>query len=112
MADKGTLTIDAKGGAATLINIYEIAPEKQAELVHMLEEATEKVMRRQPGFVSVAIHRSLDGARVANYAQWASREEFDRMLQNPEAQAQMKRFASLAKSVSPVLYQATSVHVR
>jgi quinol monooxygenase YgiN len=47
---------------------------------------------------------------VANYAQWESKEDFDRMLKSPEAQAQMKQFAALAKSVSPVLYRVSSVH--
>jgi hypothetical protein len=60
--------------------------------------------------VSVNIHRSLDGTRVANYAQWASREDFERMMTSPEAQAQIKRFAAVAKSVSPAVYQVNSVH--
>ena len=45
-----------------------------------------------------------------NYAQWASKEDFDRMVKSPEAQAQMKRFAALAKSVSPALYKVNAVH--
>jgi len=105
-------TIDADSGVLTLINVYEVEPERQAELAERLAEATETVMRRLPGFVSVNIHRSLDGNRVANYAQWASKEDFDRMLKSPEAQAEMKRFAAIAKSVSPALYAVSSVHGR
>ena len=45
-----------------------------------------------------------------NYAQWASKEDFDRMLKNPEAQAQMKQLAALARSVSPALYKVNAVH--
>lgn len=112
MPGKKTTTIDAESGVVTLINVYEVAPDQQAELSQLLAEATEKVMRHQPGFVSVSIHRSFDGNRVANYAQWASKEDFDRMLKHPEALAQMKRFASIAKSVSPVLYEVSSVHGR
>lgn len=103
-------TIDPKRPLLTLINVYEVAPEKQSELVQLLADATEKVMRRQPGFVSVNIHRSVDGNRVLNYAQWASKEDFERMMKNPEAQAQIKQFAALAKSVSPAVYQVSSVH--
>jgi len=105
-----TSTIDADSGVVTLINLYEVEPEKQAELARLLAEGTEKGMRHLPGFISVNIHRSFDGKRVANYAQWASKADFDNMLKNPEAQAQMKQFAALAKSVSPALYQVTSVH--
>ncbi|MGH6949755.1 MAG: antibiotic biosynthesis monooxygenase family protein [Vitreimonas sp.] len=91
------------------MNFYEVAPEKQDELVRLLGEATEKVMRHMAGFVSVNIHRSLDGTQVVNYAQWASRDDFTRMLESPQAQGQMNQFAALAKTVSPALYQVSSV---
>jgi quinol monooxygenase YgiN len=105
-----TTTIEANAPWVTLINVYEVEPEKQAELVSLLSDATEKVMRHQPGFMSVNIHSSFDGTRVVNYAQWASKEDFDRMLKNPEVQEQLKQLAVLAKSVSPALYKVNSVH--
>jgi quinol monooxygenase YgiN len=85
MATNPVMTIDPKRSLVTLINLYEAAPEKQARLVQLLADATEKVMRRQAGFVSVNIHRSVDGTRVGNYAQWASKEDFERMMKSPEA---------------------------
>jgi heme-degrading monooxygenase HmoA len=112
MAEKSTTTIDVKRPVVTLINVYEVETDKQAQLVQHLAEATEKVLRRKPGFVSVSIHRSLDGTRVANYTQWASKDDFDRLLKDPEAQVQMKQFAEIAKSVSPTLYQVSSVHAK
>lgn len=35
------------------------------------------VFRRQPGFVAMALHRSLDGTEVLNYLQWTSREDHE-----------------------------------
>jgi hypothetical protein len=67
MANNTVTTIDQRRPLLTLINIYELAPERQAQLVQLLADATEEVMRHQPGFVSVNIHRSLDETRVANY---------------------------------------------
>jgi hypothetical protein len=67
-------------------------------------------MRHLPGFVSASIHRSLDGTRVANYAQWRSLEDFERMLANPEAQAHIREATAIAKAV-PVLYRVNSVHL-
>lgn len=112
MTNQKTTTIDAANAVVTLINVYEVASERQAELAQLLADATEKVMRNLPGFISVCIHCSFDGTHVANYAQWASKEDFGRMLKDPQAQAQMKQFAALAKSVSPVLYQVNSIHTR
>jgi len=108
-SDRVTI-IDPNRPLLTLINVYEVAPGKQAELVQLLADATEKVMRHQPGFVSVNIHRSIDGTRVVNYAQWASKEDFERMMKSPGAQGQIKQLAALAKSVSPALYEVSSIH--
>ena len=110
MATNPVTTIDPKRSLVTLINVYEVDPEKQTELVLRLADATEKVMRHQPGFVSVNIHRSIDGTRVVNYAQWASKEDFERMMKSPEAQGQIKEFTALAKRLSPAIYQVSSVH--
>jgi len=92
----------------TLINVFTVESAKQQRLVDVLVEATEQVMNVQPGFISANIHRSLDGTRVVNYAQWRSHEEFERMLQNPDAIPHMREAASLA-SFEPHLYEV--VHV-
>ena len=104
-------TIDVKAETATLINIYEVEPARQAELAKFLSEGTEKMFRQQPGFVSVSIHSSMDGRRVVNYAQWKSKEDIQRVQKNPGAQALAKQAAAIAKTVSPAIYQVTSVHV-
>jgi antibiotic biosynthesis monooxygenase (ABM) superfamily enzyme len=82
----------------TLINVFTVAPENQQRLVDMLVEATEKTMKHLPGFVSANIHKSADGVRVANYAQWRRREDFEAMLKNPEAQAHIKPIMAIAQS--------------
>ncbi len=71
MSTSTQIRVDAP--AVTMINIFTVEPERQDLLVHLLEQATEDVMRHHPGFVSANIHRGLDGSTVANYAQWASR---------------------------------------
>ena len=74
----------------TLINIFEVNDESaQQELVDLLGEATEQVMRHRPGFISANLHTSLDGTRVVNYAQWRSREDFEATMADPEAQRHM-----------------------
>ena len=76
------VTIAKDNEVVTLINVFTVAPEDQQRLVDVLADATRAVMRKQPGFVSTNIHRSLDGTRVTNYAQWRSTEAFETMLQN------------------------------
>lgn len=110
MAIKNVAMIDPRTACLTLINVYEVEPEKQAELTRALSESTESTIRHQPGFVSVCIHSSLDGKKVVNYAQWASKEHFEGFMKKPETQEQLKQFAGLAKSIAPSLYMVNAVH--
>jgi hypothetical protein len=50
----------------TLINVFTVDPARQEELVRVLDEATDKVIKHSPGFVSANIHPSLDGRHAAN----------------------------------------------
>src|SRR6266436_562180 len=80
----------------TLINVFTVTPENQQKLVDMLIEATQKTMRHIPGFVSASIHKSADGSRVANYAQWRKAEDFEAMLRDPRAAEHMKPILEIA----------------
>jgi heme-degrading monooxygenase HmoA len=103
--------IDAHAGVVTLINVFTVDPGQQDELVERWQQATEEVMSHQPGFISASIHRSLDGTKVVNYAQWESREAFAEMFQNPEAREQLASLAEIG-SASPALCEVVSVHHR
>lgn len=109
MAEKKIASIDPQAKILTLINVYEVEPDKQAELVKALSDSTENTIKHQPGFVSVCIHSSLDGKKVVNYAQWVSKEHFEGFMRRPETQKQLKRFAEIAKSVAPSLYKVDAV---
>lgn len=93
----------------TLINIFEVDKSTQQELVAVLGEVTEQVMRHQPGFVSANLHTSLDGTRVVNYAQWRSREDFEATMADPDAQRHLRRVGEVARG-TPHLYSVAAVH--
>ena len=91
-------TIEKNNDITTLINIFTVEPHNQQRLVDMLIETTEQIMNNQEGFISANIHKSLDGTKVINYAQWKSKEAFEKMLNNPQAQIQMNDILNIAKS--------------
>lgn len=97
--------IRAGAPLVTLINVFTVKPKRQQELIDLLVEATEAVMQYQSGFISANIHRSVDGQRVTNYAQWRSRKDFEAMLRNPDAQAHMRQAGDVADSFEPHLYE-------
>jgi heme-degrading monooxygenase HmoA len=103
------VTIAKDNEVGTLINVFTVAPEDQQRLVDVLADATRAVKRKQPGFVSANIHRSLDGTRVTNYAQWRSTEAFETMLQNQEAAEHMGEAARIAERFEPHLYEVSFV---
>jgi heme-degrading monooxygenase HmoA len=95
-------TIQKSQDVLTLINVFTVAPEKQQNLVDLLIGVTEQTMRHLPGFISANIHKSYDGHRVVNYAQWRSREDFEAMLKSPEAAPHMAQAVELAEP-DPIL---------
>jgi len=102
-------SIKTRNDVVTLINVFTVEPARQQELVDLLTRATDETIRHIPGFVSATIHKSLDGVRVTNYAQWRSREDFEAMLRNPAASPHLKEAAALATSFEPHLYQVSEV---
>ncbi|MEO6377739.1 MAG: antibiotic biosynthesis monooxygenase family protein [Caulobacteraceae bacterium] len=96
-------TISADDGVMTLINTFDVEPDDADRLIAVLVEATEKVMRHRGGFVSANIHKSEDGSKVVNYAQWATRGDFEAMRADPEARAHMNQCAEIAKSFDPMI---------
>ena len=98
------VTISKDNDVVTLINVFTVRPEDQQRLVDVLANATQTVMRNQPGFVSANIHKSLDGTRVTNYAQWQSSGAFEAMLQNREAAEHMGEAAKVVQSWSHPLW--------
>ncbi|MBE9189216.1 antibiotic biosynthesis monooxygenase [Gloeocapsopsis crepidinum LEGE 06123] len=78
----------------TVIIIFVVEPEQQQELIDTIIEFIDNAVKYQPGFVSASLHKSLDGIRVMNYAQWQSLEEYYTFLDNSEVQAQGKKLAN------------------
>lgn len=96
-------TLDPTDNYVTLINTFEVKPERADELAELLHHASE-VMSKLPGFVSANLHISEDKTRVVNYAQWRTKTDLEAMYRDPDAQPHMKSAAAMAKSYDPVLY--------
>ncbi|MEO7392919.1 MAG: antibiotic biosynthesis monooxygenase family protein [Ramlibacter sp.] len=99
-------TIQKGHDVLTLINVFTVAPENQQKLVDLLVAATGKTMKQMPGFVSANIHRSLDGKKVVNYAQWKSLADFEAMRKDPKVVPHMQAAAALAQ-FDPILCEVS-----
>ncbi|GAA5064053.1 antibiotic biosynthesis monooxygenase family protein [Haladaptatus pallidirubidus] len=75
---------------ATLINVFDVDPENQQQLLDEIQETVES-MSEIPGFVSLSLHRSLDGERVVNYVQFENREAFQAVHNSPTGKNRWER---------------------
>jgi quinol monooxygenase YgiN len=99
------MPVIAKGDRiATVINVFTVAPVDQAGLVVLLTSATRSSVRHVPGFLSAALHRSLDGAKVTMYAQWRSVEDYQRMRSRPDTSPFLAEAMTIA-TFDPGLYE-------
>ena len=92
----------------TQITVIEAEPEKQNEAMSLMAERA-RFMARQPGFVSISLHRSLDGRRIVNYLQWQNRELLQAAHKSPEFRKAWRKFDDLTDQIDPHLYEVTEV---
>jgi len=101
-------TISTGDRPMTVINVFTVAPAQQRRLVELLSHATESSIRHVPGFVSAALHRSLDGTKVTMYAQWATPEDYERMRARPDASPFLAEALSIAR-FDPGFYEVAAI---
>ncbi len=66
------MQISREDHLVTLINVFETKPEQQQELIDQWIRFVDSV-KREPGMIGTALHRSKDGTRVVNYAHHPSK---------------------------------------
>jgi quinol monooxygenase YgiN len=92
----------------TQITFVVSGPGKQAEAIAVMRERA-RFMARQPGCISITLHRSLDGRRIVNYVQWQSREQLESAHRSPEFRKEWTHFDTLTDEIDPHLYEVTQV---
>jgi len=95
------MEITRAGSYATMINVFDVEPESQQQLIDIWLEEGQK-FETWPGFVSAALHRSLDGKRVINYAQWQRAEDWQALAR--QGAQLFARFKGVGSS-DPHLYE-------
>ena len=97
-------TISKDANLNTFINVFAVDPPNQSRLVQLLVKATDASVRHARGFVSSSLHRSLDGTKVAMYAQWRSLEDYEAMRKDPGPVPYLQEALTIAK-FEPTMYE-------
>lgn len=104
--------IDDAAEIFTLINTFEVVPQRQDAVVKSLRDFTEQHARFLSGFVGASVHASLDGHRVVNYVQWESQDDLGAMMASAPTKAHIAEVGALAEHVEPVVYRVAYVGSR
>ena len=103
------MLVSREGNLVTLINVFETKPEQQQALIDQWIRFTEEV-KVEPGMIGAALHRSTDGTRVVNYAQWRSGADWDSFLK--KYREQFATFGPLSERIDPHLYEVVYLYER
>jgi quinol monooxygenase YgiN len=94
----------------TVITTFETTPGQCADLLDALRDAYAAFISKQPGFLGAGLHVNDAQTRVANYSQWARREDFQAMLRSDEMRARNRDISALCRSFEPVLYDVAATY--
>ena len=103
------LKIDTAAACQTVITTFECSPGTCADLMEKLQSAYRDFISHQPGFIAAGLHVNDAQTRIANYSQWARREDFQAMLRSEEMRERNREIAGLSTRFEPVMYEVTGV---
>jgi quinol monooxygenase YgiN len=101
------LTISNDTDIQTVITTFEVTPATCEDLLEELSAACREVVSKQPGYIASALHVNDARTRIASYAQWRNREDFQAMLRSDEMRARNARINALCKTFAPVMYEVS-----
>jgi hypothetical protein len=88
---------------AVFVNVIDVDPSRYPELVEILKEGNDSVIRRRAGFISALIVASADRRRVITVARWKSAEAVKVLQNDPVVSTYVKRTAAVA-TASPAVF--------
>lgn len=103
-------TISRDADLQTVITTFEVTPGTCQDLLEELQDAYDKFISRQPGFIGAGLHVNDAQTRIASYSQWTARQDFQAMLRTEEMRARNRRINELCKSFEPVMYDVAAAY--
>jgi quinol monooxygenase YgiN len=95
-------------GPIIMINKFNVVPEQADEFLKAFA-ATAEFMKKQPGFISVQLHRGIAGSYTfINMEVWESADHFKRTITSPGFQSSITGLPS-STIMSPHLFKKVAV---
>ncbi|KAJ05002.1 antibiotic biosynthesis monooxygenase [Sulfitobacter mediterraneus] len=100
--------IKANAALQTVITTFECSPGTCQDLLDLLTQAYAEFISKQPGFTGAGLHVNDAETRIANYSQWATRDDFKAMLRTDEMRRRNREIAKLCTRFEPVMYEVAA----
>ena len=88
---------------AVFVNVIEVEPSRYQELVSILKEGNDSVIRKREGFISALLLANGDKTRVVTVARWKSMDAAKALQSDPAVNGYVNRTAAVAKA-SPAMF--------
>ena len=72
--------IDQYRNILTVLIEFDVNPSECDSKIAFIKDFLNETVKNQPGFISANLHTSLDKAKIVNYAQWKSEEDFQKFI--------------------------------
>jgi len=100
-------TIAVENNYLTFINTFTVDSVNQQKLVDLLTSSIRDGINKMPGFISSAMHKSIDGTKVTMYAQWRSMADYQNMRNNVAASTYLEQALEIA-TFEPGMYEVVA----
>lgn len=104
------MEIRADSVGQTVICTFDVTPGTAQDVLDALNDAYDKVISKQNGFISAAVHLNDAQTRIATYSQWHDRGDYQAMLRNPEMRERNRAIHTMCRSFEPVMYEVAAVY--
>ena len=102
--------ISAESGVITFVQIWRMKSKAHQERWLETMHSRIGILTRQPGFLSMSLHTSLNGDRTAVYAQWINESALNAAINLPEAKLSHDEMARWGES-DGLIYRVESVYL-
>lgn len=94
-------TISTTNNVVTTITTFTVEPHQQQRALELLIEIARQLRAVVPGFLSANFHKSVDGTRVVNYAQYSSQEAVQEVTAKILGNTEIPQLTELREIATP-----------
>jgi heme-degrading monooxygenase HmoA len=104
-------TVRVDDAVTTLVSVYTVEPGNQPELLALLQEGTETIASKTPGWISTHLLKSRDARQIVIYTQWRDAKDIAVFAQDPRLKPYSERVAALSTRESFTCDVSFGLHV-